>query len=69
MSDVTITSIYDDLDRPIWGGAAIAQEIRRPRNVTYVLLERGVLPARRISGRWCTTKRRLRQFFNESTAP
>jgi hypothetical protein len=58
----------DDLDAPLWGARAIAQEIGRSLPATFNLLEQGLLPARRIGHHWCTTRRRLREFFNnEST--
>ena len=54
----------DNLDAPLWGAAAIAQEIESSIPTTYQLIYRKQLPVRRVGGRWCTTRRRLRAFFN-----
>jgi hypothetical protein len=54
------TKIHDDT--PIWGASAIAREAGLPdRAAAYHLLERGLLPARRVGRRWVTTRTRLRQ--------
>ena len=58
----------DDDDTPLWGATQIAPVIRRPSHTTLLMIARGELPGRRISGRWCTTRRALKRFFNnEST--
>ncbi len=54
-----------DLDAPIWGGRAIAAEIRKSPMATYHLLEAGRIPARKVGNQWVSTKRRLREL----TAP
>lgn len=45
-----------DLDAPIWGAAAIAKEIKRPVRATFHLLEGGEIPAKKIKGRWVSSK-------------
>lgn len=48
----------------IWGGEAIAREIGRKPRMTFHLLENGQLPgARKICGRWCIARQRLREMF------
>jgi len=47
----------------IWGATAIASEINRPVRTTFYLLETEQLPARRVGGRWCASRRGLRQHF------
>lgn len=52
-----------DLDRPIWGAQAIAEEIDRSPRQTFHMLNTGQLPASKIGDRWVTTRRRLRALF------
>ena len=48
----------DDL---LWGVAEIAEEIRRtPRQVLH-LLERNLLPAKKVGRHWCSTRTALRK--------
>lgn len=54
------TELKDDL---LWGAEAIAQEIGRAVRITYHLLERGELPARKVCGRWVTTRTNLRKHL------
>jgi hypothetical protein len=59
----------NDHDRPIWGASAIAPEAGLPdRAAAYHLLERGLLPARRVGRRWVTTRTRLRQALTDERA-
>jgi hypothetical protein len=51
----------DDLDRPLWGAAAIGEEIDKTESQTFHLLEAGHLPATKVGRQWVSTKRRLRQ--------
>ena len=47
----------------IWGAKAIAKTIHRtPRQVNH-LLDQGVLPARKVGGRWCVSLAELARFF------
>jgi hypothetical protein len=54
----------NDLDRPVWGAAAIGREINRTERQTHHLLARGLIKsARRIGGRWCASPAALRREF------
>lgn len=53
----------DDL---VWGGDAIAREIKKTRTQTYYLLEKGLLPARKVGIQWVATKGNLRRFFSSA---
>ena len=55
------TKIIHQDDRPIWGAARIATEIGLDRGAAYHLLNKGLLPARRIGRRWVSTRGQLRQ--------
>ena len=54
-----------DLDL-IWGASAIAATIKRTRRATYGMLESGVLPARKVMGRWVAERNELVGFFSQS---
>ena len=54
-------SLKDDI---LWGVRAISEEIDRTERQTFYLLETGQLPAKKIGGRWCSTRTVLRGFFN-----
>jgi hypothetical protein len=43
----------------IWGCSAIAQVIGRSERATFHLLSNELLPAKRIGGRWCASRRKL----------
>lgn len=47
----------------IWGVKEIAQVIGRTQRQTYHALETGALPAQKVGGRWCASRRKLEQFF------
>jgi hypothetical protein len=58
----------NDLDKPIWGAAAIGAEANlTPRQAVYAL-ERGYLPGTKIGEKWMSTKRRLRQRMEINAA-
>ncbi|MBG6148459.1 hypothetical protein IWQ51_006622 [Labrenzia sp. EL_142] len=52
----------------IWGVAAIAQVIGRTPRQTYHALEKGALPAKKVAGRWCTSRKKLEQLFEGEDA-
>jgi hypothetical protein len=69
------TIIRDDLDRPLWGAAAIAREanvvdsdgnldLRR----AFYLLENKRLPATKVGRLWASTPRRIRAVFSGESA-
>jgi len=43
----------------VWGCAAIAAVIGRSERSVFHLLSRELLPAKRVGGRWCASRRRL----------
>lgn len=53
-----------DLDL-VWGASAIANLIGRSRRQTYQMLDKGLIPARRIGGRWVAERGQLIRFFTE----
>lgn len=47
----------------IWGATAIAKAIKAPRRKTFYLLEKGMIPAKKIGAQWVTTRSELINFF------
>jgi hypothetical protein len=47
----------------VWGVASIALEISKTQRQTFHMLENGNLPAKKIGGRWCSTRSALRHHF------
>jgi hypothetical protein len=43
----------------LWGAAEIGRTIGKAARATFYLLEAGHLPARKIGGRWCASRRKL----------
>jgi len=43
----------------VWGCSAIAEVIGRTERATFHLLKTNVLPAKRVGGRWCASRRKL----------
>jgi hypothetical protein len=43
----------------VWGCSAIAETIGRDERATFHLLKRQLLPAKRVGGRWCASRRKL----------
>jgi len=54
------TALGSDL---VWGIRAIADEIGRNPRQCFHLLENGRLPAKRVGGRWVTSRAALKRFF------
>jgi hypothetical protein len=52
----------------IWGAASIAAAIGKTKRATFHLLERGVIPARKIGNQWCASRRKLQAHFEGETA-
>jgi|RhiMethySRZTD1v2_1073278.scaffolds.fasta_scaffold1647091_2 hypothetical protein len=52
-------------DDVIWGANGIASVINTTPKRAYYLLEKKELPAKKIGGRWCSTRGRLLRHFNE----
>lgn len=49
-----------DEDEVLWGAEPIAKEINRDLRQTYHLLHTKRLPARKVGGRWCAVRSKLR---------
>jgi len=47
----------------LWGAAAIAAFLGRPRRGVYWHLERGAIPAKKIGKVWTSSKSGLREHF------
>lgn len=47
----------------IWGGEEIARAIGRSPRSVFGMLEKGELPARKVSGRWVIDRSKLIAFF------
>ncbi|RVI06473.1 DNA-binding protein [Sinorhizobium meliloti] len=47
----------------IWGGEEIAKIIGRTPRITFHLLEKGELPAKKVGGRWVAERGQLIRFF------
>lgn len=52
----------------IWGAAAIAQAIGKTTRATFHLLERGVIPARKIGNQWVASRNKLIEHFEGESA-
>lgn len=52
----------------IWEVSAIAKVIGRTRRQTFGMLEKGLLPARKVGGRWVAERGKLLRFFMEDAA-
>ncbi|RVT80196.1 DNA-binding protein [Agrobacterium sp. CNPSo 2736] len=50
----------------VWGGAAIAKIIERTERVTFDLLEKNQLPAKKVGGRWVASRRKLIAFLTDA---
>ena len=50
----------------VWGGEEIAKVIGRTARVTFILLEKGELPAKKVGGRWVASRQKLVEFFAEA---
>jgi hypothetical protein len=49
----------------LWGTEGIAAEVGLPERVAYHLLRTGVLPGRKIGGKWCSSRSALRDCFKQ----
>ena len=57
--EVSITNDDDQTPDLIWGAGAIAKVIGRSERSTFHLLANELLPAKRVGGRWCASRRKL----------
>jgi hypothetical protein len=58
----------DNLQDLIWEASAIAKFIGRSTRQTFCMLEKGVLPAKKVNGRWVASRQKLVAFFLEDAA-
>ncbi len=47
----------------VWGAAEIGKVISANPRRTWYLLEKGMLPARKVGAQWVASRNRLRSFF------
>jgi hypothetical protein len=52
----------------IWGAEEIGKAICRTKRQTYHLLERGLLPAKCVGGRWVASRSNLIKFLTASAS-
>jgi len=50
----------------IWGAEAIGELIGRSARITFHMLEKGELPAKKVGGRWVIERSKLIAFFMEA---
>lgn len=52
----------------LWGAKAIADEIGVGPRKTFYMLEKGMIPARKVGALWVSSRQRLRQHFSGTAA-
>jgi hypothetical protein len=52
----------------IWEVSAISKVIGRTERQTFGMLEKGLLPARKVGGRWVAERGKLLRFFLDDAA-
>ncbi|MBX5008157.1 DNA-binding protein [Rhizobium lentis] len=52
----------------VWGAEAIGELIGRSSRITFHMLERGELPAKKVGGRWVVERSKLIAFFMDPAA-
>lgn len=64
------TNSYSQDFSLIWGAEGIAKELGVPVRRCFYMLESGALSkvARKVGGRWCAERSKLRAFFREGEA-
>ena len=56
--------------RPVWGAEKIGEILGTSLRKTFYLLERGLVPARKVGGSWQSTEGELEDFLlGRSNAP
>ncbi|OOO26379.1 hypothetical protein BS627_04845 [Agrobacterium salinitolerans] len=50
----------------VWGGEEISKVIGRTPRVTFSLLEKGEIPAKKVGGRWVASLQKLIDFLVEA---
>lgn len=62
MNDSPVTS------RPVWGAKAIGKELGLTARQTFHLLERGLLPAKKIGDKWVADANQLHALISGEAA-
>lgn len=52
----------------VWGVDAIAKMIGRTPRQTFHMCQSGLLPAKKVGGRWVTKREAVERFFEETAA-
>jgi hypothetical protein len=52
----------------VWGAEAIAKTIRRPTRAVYHLLQKDLLPARKVGANWVASRAALLRYFSGDAA-
>jgi hypothetical protein len=52
----------------IWGAQAIAEAIGRTERITFHLLEKGEIPAKKVGGRWVASRTKLLEHLTSDRA-
>lgn len=47
----------------IWGAAIIGPEIGLSARQAFHLMERGLIPSKKVGGKWCASREALRRHF------
>jgi hypothetical protein len=53
----------------LWGAAEIGRVIGKPPRATFHLLERGLLPAKKVGKQWCASRHKLLHALTGEEAP
>jgi hypothetical protein len=49
----------------IWGTTEIGEYIGRPERAVFYMLNQGLLPGKKLGGRWVASKAKLRAYLTE----
>jgi hypothetical protein len=52
----------------LWGADAIAKAIGRTERMTFHLLEKGEIPAKKVGGRWVASRAKLLEHLTNNEA-
>ncbi|MCH4560312.1 DNA-binding protein [Mesorhizobium jarvisii] len=47
----------------VWGAAAIGRELNLSERQTYYVLEKGLLPGKKVGAQWVTSRHAIRTYF------
>src|SRR5689334_1514014 len=67
---MSFEQIRQEINRDrLWGAEAIAAVINLTPRQTWYLLEKHLLPAKKVGGRWTASRRALLTYLNGETSP